>query len=78
MSVQTDCSVFFDFVVEVLADLYEAAIVVMRSFRKQISDSAVGFAHQIVDDQQRCLPSSKSPSGKPLMNSTQSANSSNK
>ena len=53
MSVQADRSVLLAFVVEGLADVDDAGVVVMRSFREQIGDSAVGFAHQVVDDQQR-------------------------
>ena len=52
MSVQADRSVLLAFVVEVLVDVDDAGVVVMRSFREQIGDPAVGFAHQVVDDQQ--------------------------
>ena len=53
ISVQADRSVPLALVVEVLADVDDAGVVVMRSFREQIGDPAVGFAHQVVDDQQR-------------------------
>ena len=52
MSVQADRSVLFAFVVEVLADVHDAGAVVMRPFRKQIGDSAIGFTHQVIGDQQ--------------------------
>ena len=53
MRVETDRSVFFASVVQVLTDVHDAGVVVMRSLREQVGDSAVSFPHQIVDYQKR-------------------------
>ena len=53
MRVETDRSVFFASVVQVLTDVYDAGDVVMRSLRELVGNSAVGFSHQIVDYQKR-------------------------
>ena len=53
MSVQVDHSVLLTFVVEVLVDVDDVSVVVVRFFRDQISDTVVGFTHQVVGNRQR-------------------------
>ena len=45
VTIQTDVSIFLAFMKQVLTDIDDAGIFMMRTFRKQVCHSGISFGH---------------------------------